>query len=544
MSRVRPGPYVKGPSDVITIASELDREAIEIGVVRPQVPSGHRVPVIVLATPYLNHTLTEETVAGCAPRLVDNYVQHGYAVGLVSVRGTSGSGGCSDLMGPAERADLDQAITWFGEQPWSNGRVGMIGVSYDGGTAWEVAASGNKYLKTIVPISGVNDFFELFYRHGIPEYRSPGVLNALYYLYPFFPADPTTRPPAQNVTSVLCPEAIEGLLAAPYSVATGERDPLGFWAERNSRPGVEKNYRGSIFLARGLQDWNVDPAHDLPWVAELEKKGFYVKYMLGQWDHQWPDSASADEVMEPGEPVRWDWADVLLRWWDRWLKDDRTQNIGPRVQVQDSSGRWRNERSWPPKDAVETALYLDADNRLVPGPSATTAEVPIAYDASKMYSSASTRPCICARFRLAPSGMEMRFAGVPELDLTITPLGPGGHVSAYLYSGDQLVGWGAVDLRFAQGDSPQPVVPGSPIKVRLPLEPLDAVVAGSDTLTLLIGQAGYGGNGAVTYRNSAMAVPFRLAVGGDASKMTLRTFSRNANAFFTPPKRPRSAPPS
>src|SRR3712207_8365024 len=54
-----------------------------------------------------------------------------YAAAFISVRGTGNSGGCHNLLGPKEQADISQAITWLGTREWSNGRVGMYGLSYD-----------------------------------------------------------------------------------------------------------------------------------------------------------------------------------------------------------------------------------------------------------------------------------------------------------------------------------------------------------------------------------------------------------------------------
>ena len=549
MSRARPGPYSIGETQILDLTGDYDGELIHMGVVRPDVPSGTKVPVIVFASPYLDHNLTDGDLTTCAPRLVENFVQHGYAVGFVAVRGTSDSGGCSDLMGNAERADLDQSITWFGEQGWSNGRVGMIGVSYDGSTPWEVAGTGNKYLKTIVPISGVNDIYHLMYHNGAPEFRAPLVLNALYYTYPFFPGDAFSRSREHWVKSIVCPEAFKGFYSSLHSTFTGERDPLGYWAERNSRPGVEKNYKGSIFLARGLQDWNVDPAHDFPWVTELDRKGIFVKYMLGQWHHDWPDSFSEDEVMEPGEPVRWDWADVLLDWWDYWLKNKRGRGLGPRAQVQDSSGEWRNETAWPPADARPTKLFLAGDGSLAQNASPIENSYPIAYDAVKLYSGEAGRNCVCARFTMGPFKEDFRFAGIPEFSATVVPYGPSGHLSATLYSttgaysarSAELVGWGMVDLRFAQGgEVAKPVVPGQPMKVTVPLEPLDVVIEKDRSLLLLISQSAYGGNStSVPDRYSISAFPLDLLVGGDKSTITLHTFTRGPKAFFVPLKKPR-----
>ncbi|MGH2710831.1 MAG: CocE/NonD family hydrolase, partial [Actinomycetota bacterium] len=122
ISRVSiPGPYGVLNGEHVTLTSTFDGEIIDMAVVRPDVPAGTKVPVIVFASPYLTHNLGSGNARKCEPRLVYNYVPHGYAVGFVSVRGSGDSGGCSDLMGPAERSDLNQAVTWFGTQSWSTG---------------------------------------------------------------------------------------------------------------------------------------------------------------------------------------------------------------------------------------------------------------------------------------------------------------------------------------------------------------------------------------------------------------------------------------
>lgn len=547
ISRVKPGPHDYGKREVVDLESKLDGEAIHMGYVRPKTPPGMKVPVIIFASPYLDHNLNNDDLVNCTKRLVQNFVSHGYAIGLVAVRGTSDSGGCSDLMGNAERADLNQAVNWFGTRPWSNGRIGMVGVSYDGSTPWEVASMGNKYLKTIVPISGVNDIFHLMYRNGAPEFRAPVILNALYYLYGFQEDNVTEgRSVEHTVSGIVCPEAFKGFYASIDSTFTGERDALGYWAERNSRPGVEKNYRGSIFLVHGLQDWNVDPAHDFPWIYELERRGLYVKYLLGQWSHAWPDSNPSVSVV-PKKVVRWDWAELLLDWWDYWLKGDRSVDLGPRVQVQDSLGEWRNEAAWPPAQSQPTKLFLGGDGALLRRPTADAGEVTIGFDPLRLASNVGpSAPCAaCATFATEPMDKEFRFAGIPELDLEVTPLGPGGFVSAWLYQvtdegSARRVGWGMVDLRFAEGDgTPRQVNPGHPIKVHLPLEPLDVVIPAGDQLVLVLSEGSYG---APDHLPTSIPFPMRVKVGGRNAPLTIDAFEARRGSFFTPPDEPPPQP--
>lgn len=536
MARVKPGPYEFGPREVVDLESEFDGTRVQIGIIRPKVPRPMKVPVIAFASPYFYQDMHDADLRQCEPRLSENFVSHGYAVAFIATRGSAGSGGCSDLMGPAERSDLDQAITYLGTQPWSNGSIGMTGVSYDGSTPWEVAAAGNPYLKTIVPISGVNDVFHLMFGSGVVEFRGPLVLNALYYSDGFGPA--SGRNETDWAPGLICPEAWEGFVASVESSLTGERDQLGYWAERNSRPGVEKNYRGSIFLVQGLQDWNVDPGHQYPWVWKLERKGFEVKHLLGQWYHAWPDSSG----LQP--PVaRYDWADLLLKWFDRELKG-RNVDVGPRVEVQDSSGQWRYASAWPPNNARTQKLHLAPDMTLSPQAVDDTGSallVPDPFRTTVGYLSGFEPDmcALCAEFSTKAMPREFRFAGRPRVKLAVTPTGPGGHISAWLYaaggSGRDLIGWGQVDLRFpAGGEDGAVVTPGSVMDVTLDLQPLDAVVERGERLVLLLSQGSHSDR-----LPTPASFPVVVELGGDRSVLSLESFTVDRSDFFTPPLKAR-----
>lgn len=528
-----PGALGLLPQELLTLSSDYDGARMEIAVIRPDVPEGEKVPIIVFASPYLL-PLEGVDLNERLARLVENFVPHGYAVAAVPVRGTANHGGCMDLMGKAERADLDQAITFLGEQPWSSGAIGMVGVSYDGSTPWEVASMGNPYLKTIVPISGVNDVYRLMFKNGTNELRGPLVLNALYYQYGFVENNPLNgRDPEATATGVACPESLKGLAASVQSAATGERDPLGFWAERNSRPGVEQNYRGSIFLVQGLQDWNVDPSHTYPWVNQLEANGIVVKHLLGQWPHAWPDSDP-----EKSPHARWDWAEILLRWFDRELKG-LDVDVGPKVQVEDSSGRWRSDDAWPPADATPLTLFLTPDGKLAAEPASDKGEATVGPAPSDLLTGTideSDPLCtMCVAFVGEPVESELRFAGMPRVPLTVVPTAPTGHVAAALFADDgserTLLGWGQIDIRFADaGETAKPPTPGQPLKLLLSLEPLDVVVPAGSRLVLVLHQGSYG-----DHVPSVPSAPVRLQLGGESSTMTIDVFERDASAFFVPP---------
>ena len=61
-------------------------------------------------------------------------MERGYTWVQVDLRGFGGSSGCLDWGGPGEQADVKAAVEWAAKQPWSTGKVGMYGKSYDGVT--------------------------------------------------------------------------------------------------------------------------------------------------------------------------------------------------------------------------------------------------------------------------------------------------------------------------------------------------------------------------------------------------------------------------
>ncbi|PKK86130.1 MAG: hypothetical protein CVT48_02390 [Thermoplasmata archaeon HGW-Thermoplasmata-1] len=516
------GLYEMLPGEVVYLKSEqLDGTDIQIGIIKPNVPQGVKIPVIADAGPYFTPMPDNKVFQERIGRWAENFVPHGHAFALIPIRGSANSGGGSDLCGPQEAADLNQAVTWLGQQEWCNGNVGMIGKSYDGSTPWEVAATGNPHLKTIVPISGISDMFTLLFKNGT-ESRAPVVFHTLYYLYGFANNNPDNGRSAKNTAEGIADVSFPvGATMSVYSTLTGERDPLGYWAARNYRPDLEKNYKGSILLVHGLQDWNVDPHNAYPWINTLEDKGLAVKHMLGQWGHHHPDSME----IEGTEHMRWDWQEILLHWFDYWLKGNESVDLGPRAQVEDSSGRWRNEETWPPKDTASVTFYLTVDGKLSTDPSGDSGE------ASMSILGSSESPVFISE----PIDNGLRFAGSPAINLTVTPQMSGGQITALLYStadgsSMQRVGCGQVDLGFNGGEKRQLVIPGQEMQVTLMLQPLDVVIAPGSCLVLKFTQNGY-----EDHLNLA-PLPVTLAIGGNCSRITLDTFERQDDVFFTPPE--------
>lgn len=563
---VEPGPHDKLAYEAHTLESDVDGAKLRVGLHRPDVPNGTDVPVVVLASPYFDtifrgnatdaetdHPTSEDFRTHYYGRaLVENLVPHGHAVALVPVRGTAGNGGCTDVLGPKEKADLDQVTTWLGTRGWSNGNVGFFGLSYDGGTAWMAAATGNPHVETIVPLAGVNSLYDLSFPNGTatgisfawgPAYLASG--NGI------FNSVPGTGRSAETAgENVVCPAAAEGLTAALESYATRTPDRLGWWEARDHRDEVEASYNGSVFLVQALDDQAVGAFNQYPWVNTLEDEGVTVKHWLGRWGHNYPDEK--DDVA--AHEMRWDFQENLLRWFDHWLKENVTRDLGPPVQVADTEGRWRSADAWPPEDAAPRPFHMTPGGDLASNATEGTDQVVVGPDPARTLPNGSTpgppphetpgseAACGgCAAFRSPPMEETMRWAGRPALDVTVTPTGPRGYVTAHLYrqgpgGGTHLLTAGQIALRFADGDGePEEVAPGEPMAVNLTLDPQDAVVPEGHRLKLVVSQSSYREMATRAPHPTLGSTPVLLHVGGGQSMLTLETFDVAGDAFFTPP---------
>ncbi|MEA3166733.1 MAG: X-Pro dipeptidyl-peptidase [Thermoplasmata archaeon] len=493
-------------------------------------PDHCKIPVVADAGPYYASTkgipdaqtegdsIAEEPAHRLGGFLIENLVPHGYAVAQVSVFGTGDSGHCMDLMGTAEQLGLDAAVTWLGEQPWSNGRVALTGRSYDGSTPWEAAMFGNPHLVSIVPISGLTSQYDLMYHNGSAESRGAGLLYGLY-------AAMTIDGDASDGQQALCPDYLTGAPEGLKATLVGNpsaADP--YWSERIFLDRALQNYKGSIYLIHGLQDWNVDPHMAFPAYQMFEANGNEVKALLGQWNHMYPDRPGEHSTTGVGrgheaypESVRFDWAQDMLEWFDYTLKQ-----TGPKpdlhVEVQDNQGSWRIEPMWPPASARLDAPILAMQQASGETPAVT--------------------PTTTLHFDLGVLNPERdtRFAGLPHLDQWMTPTGEGGQVYAQLVDLDDKsihLGHAIMDLRYAKGGhSPAPVAPGVAMKVRLEFEPLDVVLPAGHRLGLEFSGIGE------DYVSPTVVAPVLLSFGeGSApdNHLELPIVDPAQSQFFTPP---------
>jgi len=96
----------------------------------------------------------------------EKWVPDGYACIQVDSRGAGRSPGVIDIWSLQEAKDLAQCVEWAGVQPWSNGKVGLNGISYYAENQWQCAALQQKHLAAICLWEGAADFYRDMAHHG------------------------------------------------------------------------------------------------------------------------------------------------------------------------------------------------------------------------------------------------------------------------------------------------------------------------------------------------------------------------------------------
>tara|TARA_B100001750_G_scaffold104174_1_gene82424 strand:+ start:2402 stop:4177 length:1776 start_codon:yes stop_codon:yes gene_type:complete len=469
------------------------------------VPDECRVPVITDVGPYYDDGDVDAlTPANRLGRfLIENMVPHGYAVAQVSVFGTGESNHCMDFMGYAEQMGIDAAVTWLGEQEWSNGNVGIVGKSYDGTTPWQAATFGNPYLKTIIPISGLIGVHDLMWRNGSMEARGLAMHNGVYGSFSF-DGD-------EGDVENFCQGYVQGYLNGPAAYMLGDEvDYLGndYWSQRHFLTRALENYNGSIYFIHGMQDWNVDPHMAFPTYNTLLDYNLEVKGLFGQWGHDYPDRLGDHDFL------RYDWAQDLLEWFEHYLAER-----GPKpylhVEMQDQMGQWRVEESWPAADTNYIPMTFGEGLSVISGSGLVSASTTLLLESE-------------------PFENETRIAGMPtfHLDVTIPPTQTSGHLFLEMYLDGEHLGHAVMDLRYHAGgrECGQPCAAIGTVNAKMEFFPMDVVIPAGKSIEIRISHTGD------DYVPAPVSEGF-VTIGMNANSiLTLPLIDRGADAlFFTPP---------
>jgi hypothetical protein len=135
-------------------------------------PVATRFPVLLWYMPGHRESIDPVTGAvrpGMDQDEIDFYTGHGYAVAVAEMRGSGASFGFRAIdRGPRIGRDGRDLVDWIARQPWSDGKVGMIGVSFQGFSQFATAGEQPPALKAIFPeIAGFDDYTSLYYPGGI-----------------------------------------------------------------------------------------------------------------------------------------------------------------------------------------------------------------------------------------------------------------------------------------------------------------------------------------------------------------------------------------
>jgi putative CocE/NonD family hydrolase len=346
-----------------TIA-EADGTRLHADVLRPSdLPADARTPVILSIGPYFNHSgqtgaagAVEGTSydpvgpsTGPSDRFTDfvegaHLMEKGYTFVMVDLRGFGGSTGCLDWAGPGEQADVKAAVEWAAAQPWSTGRVGMYGKSYDGVTGLIGAVSKPAGLAAVVSQEPVYDLYRYLYSDGI-RYENSLATPALYDLIADTPG-PVLDDPAYNA-GALDDLARPGCPALNWLDQQSDDHDAAYWKARNLIPRAAST-NVPVFLTQGFLENNTKPDGAFDFFTNLAgpKRAWF-----GMWDHVRGNETDATGRLKMGRPG---WFDEVMRWFDHYVKGDAAADpaTDPPVEVQTSDGTWRAEAAWPPADAA------------------------------------------------------------------------------------------------------------------------------------------------------------------------------------------------
>ena len=295
------------------------------------------------------------------------FARRGYVSARVDIRGFGASEGTPPdrEYSAQEQQDAEEVIAWLAHQPWSNGKVGMLGISWGGFNSIQMALRKPPALEAILAVAATEELFkeDVHYMDGIfhvDEFELTMDLDQ-------------GRPGAPDFTleeSVIGPR----MDSPPWSLAYMKQQRDGAFWRAPLRP-IE-TLQVPAFLIGGMQDGYRDSIPRM-----LEKVKAPLKAWIGPWNHGFPN----DSDYGP----RYEWRDQAVRWFDYWLKGRPTGVLEdprvviyqqhwhpPRAQSQDVPGEWRAE-TWPPAGLTPMTWYLGPDHRL-------TSDAPRAGDVDQL----------------------------------------------------------------------------------------------------------------------------------------------------------------
>lgn len=340
MDTVTTFPYEVGADEHVWIPLR-DGIRLSARIWRPVAADLEPMPAILEMIPYRQRDLTARRDSIHHPYLAG----HGYVCARVDLRGSGESEGVlTDEYSKTELADAEDVLTWLASQPWCDGRTGMMGISWGGFNALQVAARRPPSLGAIVTLSSADDRYadDVHYMGGCLLSDNLSWASTMF-AYNSTPPDPALvgeRWRDMWHTRM----AQSGLWLAEWLLHQRRDD---YWAHAS----VSEDYAAvacPVFAVSGWADGYSNTVFRLLEHLEVPRKG-----LVGPWAHKYP------HLGEPGPAIGF--LQELVRWWDHWLKNiDNDVMDEPMVQawMQDTvpphtayterPGRWIGESHWPP----------------------------------------------------------------------------------------------------------------------------------------------------------------------------------------------------
>lgn len=298
------------------------------------------VPGILEYIPYRKNDFTAVRDSGLHPWLAER----GYACVRVDIRGSGDSDGIlRDEYLEQELEDGENVIVWIADQPWCDGNIGMIGISWGGFNGLQIAARSVPNLKALITVSSTDDRYadDVHYMGGCLLSDNLSWASTMF---------------AYNS----CPPDPEVVGHKWREMWIDRLENSGLWLHTWLSHQTRDNYwrHGSIcedfsaikcpvFSVSGWADGYSNAVFRLLESLDVPRKG-----LIGSWGHRYP------HIGEPGPAIGF--LQKALMWWDRWLKGKENsimQNHMLRAWMQDSidpefndegrPGRWVAECSWP-----------------------------------------------------------------------------------------------------------------------------------------------------------------------------------------------------
>jgi uncharacterized protein len=315
------------------------------------------VPVVLEYIPYRKR----DAYRGRDDRWGPQLAQYGIAYARVDVRGSGDSDGIMvDEYAPPELNDGVAVIAWLARQPWSNGSVGMRGISWGGINTLQIAAMAPPELKAIMPmgccdIRFTDDAHYIGGALGLTNFQwgvqFKSVMSA--------PPDPEIAGPQWEQMWRRRVDATPAILAQWVSHQRYD----AYW-QRGSIAVDYKNIKCPVYVVDGWIDTYSNVVGRLLEHLTVPRKG-----LIGAWGHNYPDAVN------PGPGL--DWAYEEVRWWQQWLLGVDTGIMAEpmlraylpdttpwEVYPKDVPGRWVAESVWPSPRLVPTVWYLNPEGKL------------------------------------------------------------------------------------------------------------------------------------------------------------------------------------